>query len=183
MLTFICGGVRSGKSRIGENIAEKNRITNESRLIYLATCRYTDEEMIKRIQHHKLDRRNRNGYWITIEQPTNIDTIVGRLKKKDIVFLDCLTTWLSNEMFYDYSDICSNHIKHYMKETVEQLEASCAHLIIISNDIFHEPVPVHKETYLYMQILGELHQYFVQQAKNVIEMEAGKPLLRKGEYL
>ncbi|RSL32062.1 hypothetical protein D7Z54_17865 [Salibacterium salarium] len=181
MLTFICGGVRSGKSSVGENIAETKQPHN-SRLIYLATSTRTDEEMNRRIQHHQTEREDRKANWVTIEQSRDLRDISNTLAHQDIVFLDCLTTWLSNEMFgHPFGDVSSFAVKQYMKDAIVEIEAACACVIVISNDVFHEPVPEHSGTFEYVKTLGELHQYFVRKAETVIEMEAGEPLLRKGE--
>ncbi|MFB4163473.1 bifunctional adenosylcobinamide kinase/adenosylcobinamide-phosphate guanylyltransferase [Alteribacillus sp. JSM 102045] len=180
MLTFICGGVRSGKSSWGEDYAEK--LQAGGRLIYIATARTTDSEMKKRIDLHKKERQLRSDAWLTIEQSKRLDVCAKSISKNDIIFLDCLTTWLSNEVFSDVEPPqLSSVVKDRVKSAVSVLEDACSHLIIISNDLFQEPIPESEQVYRYIKILGELHQYFTDQAELAVKMEYGIPVVMKGE--
>ncbi|SDH38806.1 bifunctional adenosylcobinamide kinase/adenosylcobinamide-phosphate guanylyltransferase [Alteribacillus bidgolensis] len=183
MLTFVCGGVRSGKSNWGEKAAEKLRRA-DGKLIYLATAQPSDEEMKNRILLHQRERQAKCAEWTTIEQSVKLDACADFLRNHDILFLDCLTTWLSNEMFIDFNrQLQPKDIKRRIIAAVAALERACNHVIIISNDLFHEPIPHDKHVYRYIRVLGELHQYFVHHAKTAVKMEAGRPVVMKGEVL
>ncbi|XMB85785.1 bifunctional adenosylcobinamide kinase/adenosylcobinamide-phosphate guanylyltransferase [Mycoplasmatota bacterium WC44] len=50
MLSFISGGVRSGKSTFAEKLVKDNCT---KRKVYIATAKVTDDEMRKRVLKHK----------------------------------------------------------------------------------------------------------------------------------
>ena len=55
-LTFICGGVRSGKSAYAERWLVNEARKNGGRLVYIASGKATDSEMQARIERHQQDR-------------------------------------------------------------------------------------------------------------------------------
>ena len=98
---FITGGVRSGKSQFAENIAmERWQSLGIGQLHYIAAMQPSDSEMEKRISRHQEDRRQSGYHWMTWEQPVSIGKMASNFKCDDIVLLDCLTTWLNNELFF-----------------------------------------------------------------------------------
>ena len=69
-LTFISGGVRSGKSAYAEKLLVDEAEKNGGRLVYIASGIATDSEMQARIERHQTDRAAHN--WTTIEQPVEL---------------------------------------------------------------------------------------------------------------
>ena len=57
-VTFVLGGVRSGKSRFAQRIA-----SGSARVIFIATAKPTDSEMELRIERH---RKSRPAAWQTL---------------------------------------------------------------------------------------------------------------------
>jgi adenosylcobinamide kinase / adenosylcobinamide-phosphate guanylyltransferase len=89
MLTLVIGGARSGKSRFAQSLCA----TGEP-VVYLATARAEDSEMVARIARH---RDARPAHWVTIEEPIEIGSALERYGAQcDFLLLDCLTVWLSN---------------------------------------------------------------------------------------
>ena len=61
-VTLILGGVRSGKSRFAQQLAER-----AERVAFIATAeRRDDAEMLAKIERH---RSERPGHWNTVEEP------------------------------------------------------------------------------------------------------------------
>lgn len=179
-LTFICGGVRSGKSRFGEEMAASLKY-EEGRLIYIATARKTDAEMEERIKKHQRDRTEKEESWVTIERTDDLKRCAEMVKQHDIVFIDCLTTWLSNEMFRkDGKSYPLEIVKARIQEAILSIMVSCSHLVIISNDIFQEPILKDTTIHRYIKGLGELHQFLVERSDQAIMMESGIPIMMKG---
>ena len=59
-LTLITGGVRSGKSKFAQELANKQ----SDRVLFVATAEELDKEMELRIKEH---RKNRPAHWQTLE--------------------------------------------------------------------------------------------------------------------
>jgi adenosylcobinamide kinase/adenosylcobinamide-phosphate guanylyltransferase len=88
-VTLITGGARSGKSRYALELAAPWR-----RRVYVAAAEPLDEEMRRRIEHH---RGERGPGWTTIEEPVDLAGAIGRLAPEtEVVVVDCLTVWLGN---------------------------------------------------------------------------------------
>ena len=96
-LTLVLGGVRAGKSRYAQELAQGG-----GRVLYVATAEAGDDEMAARIQAH---RDERPSDWATVEEPIDV---VGALEPLlvdfDTVLIDCLTLWVSNLLLQDPDD-------------------------------------------------------------------------------
>ncbi|MDW0116424.1 bifunctional adenosylcobinamide kinase/adenosylcobinamide-phosphate guanylyltransferase [Sporosarcina thermotolerans] len=185
-LTFISGGVRSGKSAYAEKLLIKGAITAESRLVYIASGRAVDEEMKKRIEKHQLDRAEQA--WTTIEQPANLYEALPFIQQNDFVLWDCLTTWLANELYTKQDgqfciqlDGCMENKAKQMLETVDEIRKKSAHLVIVSNEVLDEFPSPYKETKKYSEWIGRLHQKLVALSDDAIEMDYGLPQYWKRE--
>ena len=177
MLVFISGGVRSGKSALGEQYAQT--LGQEGYRIYLATAMVTDAEMAARVQKHRRNRREKG--FVTIEQPRNVGLLAEKISHHDTVLLDCLGNLLANEMFGEKEIQNGRAVFRRVARDLDALAAQCEHLILISNDIFSEGTAAGKETEEYRQVLGLLHQHLAKRADTVAECVCGVPLYHKGK--
>jgi adenosylcobinamide kinase/adenosylcobinamide-phosphate guanylyltransferase len=187
---FITGGVRSGKSTYAERTALRLAAEIGGSLHYIATCRWTDEEMVKRIARHQRERRGKGVNWKTWEKPVDIIEIAPSFTGKDIVLLDCLTTLLNNELFLDNGngELWKNHsfqesVKQSIKQGLIELQKRCHSLLIVSNEVLQEDIMSFDGVFTYGKLLGHLHQWIVQRSKSAYLVEAGIPMLMKGEQL
>ena len=113
-LTFISGGVRSGKSAFAERLLVEEATAAQGRLLYIASGRAVDKEMKQRIERHKLDRAEES--WLTIEQPVDLEKVLPFIQQKDFVLWDCLTTWLANELYTEHEGTYCIRTKGCMEE-------------------------------------------------------------------
>ncbi|MCM3636438.1 bifunctional adenosylcobinamide kinase/adenosylcobinamide-phosphate guanylyltransferase [Sporosarcina luteola] len=185
-LTFISGGVRSGKSAYAEKLLVEGAATAEGRLVYIASGRAVDEEMRQRIEQHQLDRAD--VCWTTIEQSVDLEEVLPFIQPNDFVLWDCLTTWLANELYMEQNNTYCIHIKGCMEkktarlyETVAAIREKASHFIIVSNEVLDEPASTYDETRKYCEWIGQLHQHIVKLADDAIEMDCGLPLYWKKE--
>ena len=96
-IIFVTGGVRSGKSRFAQKLAQKFPGSKA----YLATAQALDAEMEKRITRHQ---KSRPRTWQTLEEPVHIGDVIQKEGRRfDLILLDCLTLWLSNLMMAGWS--------------------------------------------------------------------------------
>ena len=185
-LTFISGGVRSGKSAFAEKQLVEEAAGSNGRLVYIASGRAVDEEMRHRIEKHKLDRAEEA--WLTIEQPVNLEEVLPFIQQNDFVLWDCLTTWLANEMYTEQDGTYCIRVEGCMEkkaarllETVAAIRKNAAHFVIVSNEVLDEPASAFEETRMYCEWIGMLHQQLVSLSDDAIEMDAGMPLYWKKE--
>ena len=184
-LTFISGGVRSGKSAYAEKLLVKK--ASGGRLVYIASGTATDLEMENRIKQHQVDRSEFN--WKTLEQPTRLEEVLPFIQPGDLVLWDCLTTWLANELYVGWEtgtpciaqSGCMERKAEELHKTIELILATVSQLVIVSNEVLDDLQPTDEETETYRKWLGEIHQKLVARAHTAIEMEYSIPIYWKGE--
>lgn len=185
MLIFISGGVRSGKSDLGEKYTQLLSKKALGRRIYLATAKVFDEEMARRVRRHKKIREGK-GY-ITIEQSENISKIKNRLQKSDTVLLDCLGTLTANEMFgedgAEYGGAAKEELSQRIFSEIMAVNAACGNLIVISNEVFSSGDDYEEPTKAYIEVLGSLHIKIAAAADTVVECAFGHSIFHKGAAL
>ncbi|GEM_PF-87971 len=185
-LTFICGGVRSGKSAYAEQLVRTEAEKTGGRLIYIASGTPSDAEMADRIARHQQDRAH-DG-WTTIEQPVDLAQVMPQLQPGDHVLWDCATTWLANAAFEGWESGtpciqtpgCLGQKLGALLGTIRQIRRTARQLVIVSNEVFDEPLNLEQTTRDYTKALGSLHQRIAADANTAIEMDSGIPVYHKG---
>ena len=175
-LTLILGGVRSGKSRFGQELA--HRLGNDD-VLFVATAESRDEEMARRIVKH---RQSRPDTWRTLEQPlrTGKAIQVFELLPK-VVLVDCLTLLVSNVLLENESDLDTpegiDAIENRMHAEVEDLIAVAknhgSHLIVVSGEVGMGLVPENALGRLFRDMLGWSNQQLSASATSTYLMVAG----------
>lgn len=180
-LVFITGGVRSGKSAFAEKLAIEKFYNNQKNIFYLATGVAFDEEMKKRISHHKKGRLQSGVSWKTIEFEGSIPTFP--VTNGDVILWDCITTWINNILYItEKEENRFKEIQHYLdnfKMTLLNWQKQGAHTILVSNEVLDENKSTYEEVNLYRKILGNLHQWIVEMCDEAYEMDYGLILRKK----
>lgn len=171
MIYFILGGARSGKSRHAEQLA-KDYEQQGKRIVYVATAGRFDDEMVKRIEHHK---QSRPTHWHTIEEQYDLAKIFAQYNdEQTVILLDCLTLWLSNLLCQE-----DGQFQTYKNEFLTQLQATNAIVILVSNETGLGVVPMGELTRRFVDESGFLHQTIAQMADKVVFCVAGLPMMLK----
>src|SRR5437660_1021476 len=90
-VTLVLGGVRSGKSRFAQKLAEK-----ASSVAFVATAKAVDDEMRDKIRRHQLERPKD---WRTLEEPLDLaGTLAQHGSQFDLLMVDCLTIFVANAL-------------------------------------------------------------------------------------
>ncbi|MGH9596902.1 MAG: bifunctional adenosylcobinamide kinase/adenosylcobinamide-phosphate guanylyltransferase, partial [Edaphobacter sp.] len=90
-VTLVLGGVRSGKSRYAQQLAEQSR-----HVTFVATAKITDEEMRLKIERHREDRPKE---WQTVEEPLELAKVLAEHELNcEVIVVDCLTIFAANLM-------------------------------------------------------------------------------------
>ena len=172
MIYFILGGARSGKSRHAEQLA-KDYEQQGKRIIYVATAGRFDDEMVKRIEHHK---QSRPTHWHTIEEQYDLAKIFAQYNdEQTVILVDCLTLWLSNLLCQE-----DGQFQTYKNEFLNELQVTKATVILVSNETGLGVVPMGELTRRFVDESGFLHQAIAQMAQRVVFCVAGLPMVLKG---
>jgi len=178
VLVFVSGAVRSGKSKWAESYAlflagEKNN------LVYIATARADDQEMLHRVALHKAARKNKG--FETLERSTDVGGAAALLSPDSTVLLECLGTLLANEMFDSDSRRYAPPLSHARKifDEILSLRDRAAHLLVVSNDLFSDGIAYDESMENYRRALGALHVKLAGAAELAVECVAGLPIAHK----
>ena len=168
-LTLILGGVRSGNSRLAEEMAAA-----APSVTYLATALAGDPEMAERIARH---RQRRSPDWRTVEEPWNVVSAVTEHLRDGCVVLECLTLWLTNLMLglpqrpaREHADILAE-----VDGLIGAAQAGSGRLIVVSNEIGCGVIPANDLGRRFVDVLGEANQKLAIAADEVFACWAGIP--------
>ncbi len=171
MKTLILGGVRSGKSRLAEQLAQQSGLP----VTYLATAQAGDEEMAARIAHHQA---RRPADWRLVEEPCHLAQAL-RLHAREghCVLVECLTLWLTN-LLLDPDPARFRGEREALLEALPELPGT---IILVGNETNLGVTPMGELSRRFCDESGWLHQELAQICERVLLTVAGLPLTLKGE--
>ena len=166
-VTLILGGMRSGKSRHAEHLAE----AQPGPCLYLATAQARDDEMAARIARHQARRGAR---WRTLEEPLELAAVLAATADTvGVVLVDCLTLWLANLMAAERDPACETD------RLTESLDALRVPVVFVSNEVGLGVVPDNALARRFIDHAGRLHRRLAERAQSVVFMVAGQALTVK----
>ncbi|MBN2406402.1 MAG: bifunctional adenosylcobinamide kinase/adenosylcobinamide-phosphate guanylyltransferase [Elusimicrobia bacterium] len=169
MITFITGGVKSGKSDYalarGERCGGKNRP-----LYFLATALPRDPETIKRIEAHRKSRKER---WRTVEEPELIDRAVEKLPAGSVVVVDCVTLWAGNIVCRYRSQKKMREAAGRIKNMIGGIRKAGHTAFIVSNEVGSGIIPASRLGRVYCDFLGKINRELAAAADEAVLMVSG----------
>lgn len=170
MRSLILGGVRSGKTRHAQSLAEASGLA----VIYVATAEAGDGEMADRIARHRADRP---AQWQLVEEPLALaSTLVEIAAPGRCILVDCLTLWLSNLLLHDDG----RRLPAERDALLATLPILPGEIILVGNETGLGVVPMGELSRRYCDEAGWLHQALAAQCERVVFTVAGLPMLLKG---
>ena len=163
---LIVGGSKSGKSKIGEDIALS---LNKDKVIYIATMKPYDKEDEERIRKHVESRAGLN--FVTFEKQRDLHEIIDQLEDEDTVFIDSITSLLTNEMFKE-DEIIKNPSVNILNG-LEQIINKVKNTVIISDYIFNDSIKYDEVTENYKSELAKINKSLAKLCENVMECTFG----------
>ena len=154
-MILVGGGARSGKSRFGMELA----LRLSANPTFIATAQASDDEMADRIKRHQMDR---DPAFNLIEEP--IDLVAAINKSDDVILVDCLTLWLSNNLetkTYDFQAVITA-AKNRKEET-----------IFVTNEVGEGIVPMHPVSREFRDLSGRMNQEFAAASDAVYFLQFG----------
>lgn len=172
MKTLILGGVRSGKSRLADALAQRSNLP----VTYIATATAGDNEMRTRIAAH---RARRPSGWTVIEEPLALaEALREHAADGRCLVVDCLTLWLTNLLLTDRT--VQAREREALLDALPRLPGT---LVLVANETSLGVMPLGQLTRRFLDEAGTLHQAVAQQCERVVLTVAGLPLTLKGEPL
>ena len=175
---LVTGGARSGKSAHAETLAK----SFPGPRAYIATAPVFDDEMKKRVKHHKEQRKN-DG-WDTIEEEINLFEAIKKADAYDTILVDCLTLWINN-LLYAAEKKAQQVSEEDMIAKCSQLKETCAefdgNIIFVINEVGMGIVPENPLARAFRDISGRCSQKVAQFANKVVLVSCGLPLVLKDE--
>ena len=166
-LTLILGGARSGKSAYAQRQAEQAAAGTGRPPLMIATAEAFDDEMRDRINRH---REERGDAWRTLEVPLDLAAAVRALSAEDVVVVDCLTLWLSNQMLGDHD------VRAAIDDLVAALADCPATVWVVSNEVGWSLVPENALGRRFRDDAGRLNQAVASVADKACLIVAGMRL-------
>lgn len=174
-LVLILGGVRSGKSRFAQDLAQK--ISGDD-VLFVATAEAGDAEMSRRIQIH---RTSRPATWPTLEAAHDVGARIQQtVDNRQTILIDCLTLLVSNVLLScgDLPD--PNIAEQRVDAEIKGLLAACDQrqgtVIIVSGEVGLGVVPESSLGRLYRDLLGWANQAVAARSDATYLMVAGLPM-------
>ena len=175
MRIFISGGCKCGKSSYAQTLAMNMR-KDGLPLYYIATMIPADDEDVRRIENHRLERKGLG--FETIEAARSISAATAHCDPNGSFLLDSVTALLANEMF----DSCGNIDREAGRKTLDDLITATQrfeNIIFVSDYIFSDATQYDSVTELYRKSLAGLGVHLAAVCDQVLEMCCGNIIVHK----
>ena len=166
-ITLVLGGARSGKSAFAQKQAEQAAAATGRPPLMIATAEPFDDEMRDRIARHRAER---GDGWRTLEAPLELAAAVRDLTAEDVVVVDCLTLWLSNQM------LANRDLPAAVDELALALSSCPAAVWVVSNEVGWSLVPDNALGRRFRDEAGRMHQAVALVADKACLIVAGMKL-------
>ena len=166
MIALITGGSGCGKSTCAESLVA--RMPPGPR-VYIATMRVMDGESERRVARHRAQRADKG--FVTVECPTHLGD--APVPAGSAALLEDVPNLLANEMF-------GGGDPARVLPDIEALARKCAHLVVVTNDVFSDGVAYGESTAAYLRALAEINAAVARMADYVAEVVYSIPVPLKG---
>ena len=159
-MILLTGGVKSGKSTYALRLSQKY-----TKKAFIATAEPFDDEMKIRIKKHKSER---DISFTTFEEPLEISSVIRSISNDyDVIIVECLTTWLSNVMYY------KKDTEKYIEDFISPLSGK---EIIVTNEVGLGIIPSDLLSRKYVDYIGYLNSRTAAKSDEVYLMVSGIPV-------
>lgn len=152
------GGIKSGKSKNAEKYTLEH---SQTKPIYLATNEFFDDEMYKRVEKHKTQRKDN---FVTIEEPLILSRIINSFDS--IVLVECVSMWINNMLYHGFEE-------DDMIEEIEKISELKSEVVFVINDVSCSVVSKNTLTRKFVDINGRISQLLASKCDEVYNTVAG----------
>ncbi len=176
-LTYITGGVRSGKSEFAEQLAT----SHEQAVLYVAFGVNTDIEMQNRIEKHQ---QRRPSDWGVVEEPYELASSCETYRDYEVILIDCFSTWLTNRiMSIPEAELRQEeHRQDIINEVSDWLaliKLMDQQIIVVSSEVGLGGVAMSPLGRFFHDTLGKCNQLIAREADEAFAVLSGLPLRLK----
>ena len=164
-ITFLVGGVRSGKSSLAVEIGRRH----DGAVVFEATTEPFDDEMRSRVARHRMDRPS----WPVVETPVDLAGAISSVDADALVIVDCLTVWVGNLLHAGESE---EKVFVRAAEVAIALRMRPGPSVVVSNEVGMGVHPSSELGRAYRDILGAVNQSFAHVAEQTLLLVAGRAL-------
>ena len=172
MTVLVIGGAASGKSACAEELL--CALSGGAEKVYIATMEQGGAEAEVRIARHR-EARAGHGFR-TLERPTDLPGL--QVPVGSAALLEDLGNLCANELYSPAGSGAGAEAS--ILRGIENLRTRCAHVVIVSNEIFCGGAAYRGDTLSYLRLLARLHRELAQRIDAVCEVVCGVPLYYKG---
>ncbi|MCH9844265.1 MAG: bifunctional adenosylcobinamide kinase/adenosylcobinamide-phosphate guanylyltransferase [Alphaproteobacteria bacterium] len=177
-MIFILGGVRSGKSAYGlelaNGLADNSTGKSDLQKIFVATAENnaenTDKSMNARIVKHQAQR---GDDWHLAEIPLHLATYLQQAQENQLLLIDCMTLWLNNLLYHRYD------IEQAQQKLLAATQNCAAQIIMVGQEIGLSPHHADKSVRDFTDNNGLLNQTLAKAAQKVYFICAGYSITLK----
>ena len=194
MTVLVIGGAASGKSAYAEELlcalsggaesllcgvsgGEESLLCGVSggaEKVYIATMERRGAEAEVRIARHREARSGRG--FRTLERPTDLPGL--QVPIGSAALLEDLGNLCANELYSATGRGAGAEAS--ILRGIENLRTRCAHVVIVSNEVFCGGAAYRGDTLSYLRLLARLHRELARRFDAVCEVICGAPLYYKG---
>ena len=174
-LILVTGGTRSGKSAYALGHCEQM----SGNRCFVATCPVVDPEMEDRILAHREERRGRG--WHSLEEETELASLLDGLSGYDTVLIDCLTLWVNNLLFRageegEHKKFGEPEMRMVCEQLLDAVHRFNGTVCCVSNEVGLGIVPDNPMARLYRDLVGGTNRRLAAAAEEVYLVSCGIPL-------
>jgi adenosylcobinamide kinase / adenosylcobinamide-phosphate guanylyltransferase len=167
MITFLLGGVRSGKSGLAVELGRRH----DGPVVFVATCPVLegDDDLSTRIERHRVTRPD----WPTVEEPFELVAAIEKVDDGALVLVDCLTLWVSNLMLRgDDEPAVTGSAAAFAGALLDR----AGDAVVVSNEVGSGVHPEGELGRRYRDLLGRVNQIVAAAADTTLLVVAGRAL-------
>jgi adenosylcobinamide kinase/adenosylcobinamide-phosphate guanylyltransferase len=177
-LMLITGGVRSGKSRFAEQLAEEKGAP----VLYAATGQAWDDEMRQRIRNHQ---ERRPAHWGLAEIGTRLEDVFRFSEPYSVILLDCLSGWISNRLMLVPQEQMrdretSRQLLSDAERWLKRAAGDSRTYVVVTDEVGLGGVALTPLGRWFADLLGEVNQLAAREADTVHAVFCGLPWRLKG---
>lgn len=190
-IIVITGGVRSGKSKFAEEVAQQIVMELRSKeemaktpgsVLYVATGKAWDSEMTQRIRIHQ---ERRPADWGLLEVSNLLEEVFSASADYQVVLVDCLSNWVSNRLIQIpeekmYDQEIQKQLLLSVQQWAQAMNEDKRTYIVVTSEVGLGGVALSSLGRWFADLLGEANQIVARQAETVHLVLSGIPWRIKG---